>query len=287
MTEHWVEARDGTRLFVEERGLAENDAIIFAHEFGGDMGTWDDTIAALSQDFRCVRYAARGVHPSEIPVDAAHYGQDKATSDLLDVAAALELPEFHLAGCSMGSFTSLMAASHARESILSLTLIGCSTGPRDAFETHAYHDALGRELALLESKAGSGAVEWFSNDSAYARMPEKQPDLWKAYLERLAHQSVQGARNILETVHWNRRCLSTMRTRLQNIPAPVLIFYGEEDHPLVLETAPFLEDCLRTSTVIAVPGTGHLLHLEEPKLFLDGFRKLASKSRRQPKVGDN
>lgn len=275
MTQRTIETSDGTTLAVDMRGPDKGEAIVFAHEFGGDMGTWDGVFAVLSSEFRCIRYAARGVHPSAVPSEMSRYGQAPATQDVLDLAKALELDRFHLVGCSMGSFTSLMTAIEVPEMIRSLTLIGCSTGPRDDQERRTYRDALTKEIALLDSKSAAGAVEWFANDPAYDRMGIKQPAHWRTYLDRLERQSVEGARQILKTVHWNRVALPTLRGAIQNISAPALVLYGEEDHPLVLETAPFLQDCLANGTTLPMPGTGHLVHLEEPKLFLGAFLKLA------------
>lgn len=269
-----VETSDGFALCVEECGPEGRDTILFAHEFGGDMSSWDGVFESLSESFRCIRFAARGFHPSDVPSEVSAYGQDRSTRDLLDAAEAMGLRRFHIVGCSMGSFTALMAAIEAPDAILSLTLIGCSTGPQGAEERRVYREALSQEMTLLDDKAGDGAVEWFATDSAYARMGEKQPAIWRAYLDHLKFQSVEGARNVLNTVHWNRPSLMGLREGIEKITAPVLVLYGVEDHSLVLQTAPFLRDCLSKCRVLPVPGTGHLVHLEEPDLFLDALLQL-------------
>ena len=285
MKRYSIETSDGIALSIEECGPEGCDAILFAHEFGGDMSTWDGAFKSLSESFRCMRFAARGFHPSDVPSELSAYGQDRSTRDLLEVTEIIGLRRFHLVGCSMGSFTALMAAIAAPDAIMSLTLIGCSSGPASAEERRIYLEALSREIALLNDRAGDGAVEWFSSDSAYTRMGQKQHEIWRAYLDRLKSQSVEGARNILNTVHWSRRALVEMRGDIEMIRAPVLVLYGEEDHPLVLKTAPFLRDCLPNCRVMSVPGTGHLVHLEEPELFLDAFVQL-SRTTEQPRGGD-
>lgn len=178
----------------------------------------------------------------------------------------------------MGSFTSLMAVANMPDNVHSLTLIGCSTGARNAGEQNQCRCDLEREIALLDHSGGQGAFDWFANDSAYARMQEKQPDVWNSYLKRLRGQSVQGARSILKSVHWNRESLLKMSEDIQRIKAPVLVLLGEKDHPLVLQTAPFLQECLTHSSVIAVPKTGHLVHLEEPELFQKAVSEMINPS---------
>ena len=264
-----VTCSDGVRLFVDDQGPRHAAPIVFAHEFGGDWRTWDGLISQLTMEFRCVRYAARGFSPSDTPEELRFYGQKRSTEDLAEVTDRLGLDRFHLVGCSMGSFTSLMFALAAPDRLRSLTLIGCSSGPRDDAERARYRTALGEELGLLRSLGGDGAVQWFSSDPAYRRMPHKAPDVWRAYLERLRRQSVQGAVQTLKTVHWNRRSLFDMDQQLQALRVPTHLIHGEEDHPLVAPTNSFLSEVLPCSQEVKVPTTGHLVHLEEERSVQD------------------
>ena len=266
-----VTCSDGVRLFVDDQGPRHAAPIVFAHEFGGDWRTWDGLTSELAMEFRCVRYAARGFSPSDTPEDLHVYGQERSTKDLTEVADRLGLDRFHLVGCSMGSFTSLMFALEAPDRLRSLTLIGCSSGPRDDAERARYRVALGEELGLLRSLGGEGAIQWFSSDPAYRRMPRKAPEVWRAYLERLRRQSVQGAVQTLKTVHWNRRSLFDLERQLQALRVPTNLIYGEEDHPLVVPTNSFLSEVLPCSQAVKVPMTGHLVHLEEEQRVLDLF----------------
>ncbi len=264
-----VTCSDGLALFVEDRGPRDGPAILFAHEFGGDWRTWDGLVRRLAPRVRCVRYAARGFLPSQAPDDRRFYGQERSTRDLVEVADALALERLHLVGCSMGSFTSLMAALQAPGRFHSLTLIGCSSGPRDAAERESYRAALRDELALLRTRGGEGAVAWFAEDAAYRRMPEKVPEVWRAYLERLGGQSLPGAINTLETLHWNRKSLFDLEDGLRGLRVPTNLVHGEEDHPLVGATNAFLHDVLPSSWQTKVPRSGHLVHLEEEQRVLD------------------
>ena len=264
-----VTCSDGIRLFVDDQGPRHAATIVFAHEFGGDWRTWDGLISHLAMEFRCVRYAARGFSPSDTPEDLHVYGQERSTEDLAEVVDRLGLDRFHLVGCSMGSFTSLMFALEAPDRLRCLTLIGCSSGPRDDAERARYRAALGEELGLLRRLGGDGAVQWFSSDPAYRRMLQKAPEVWRAYLERLRRQSVQGAVQTLKTVHWNRRSLFDLERQLQALRVPTNLIYGEEDHPLVLPTNSFLSEVLPCSQEVKVPTTGHLVHLEEEQSVLE------------------
>ena len=136
---------DAHQLWYESQG--EGEAVVFVHEFGGDYRSWDGQFNALSARFFCVRYSARGFHPSDIPDSPGAYGQPYSTRDLLDLINHLDLTSAHVVGTSMGSFTSLDFALHHPERVLSLTLVGNSSVPRD--DTERELDHLFAKIALL------------------------------------------------------------------------------------------------------------------------------------------
>ncbi|GAB5466993.1 MAG: alpha/beta hydrolase [Rhodospirillales bacterium] len=265
---------DGVRIAVEEAGPRDAPVLLFAHEFGGDMRTWDRLVGRLSHRYRCLRFAARGFDPSECPSALSSYGQDRATSDLLAVASMLADRPVHLVGCSMGSFTALLATLRSPECVRSLTLIGCSSGPAGAEARQHYRRALKQEIALLEAEGGVGAVAWFAQDPAYRRPASKCPDDWQAYLRRLERQAVRGALNTLRSLHWDRPALQDYEEALATLALPLLILHGLEDHPSVETTATYLAKRLTPARCIAVPETGHLVHIEEPDLVERELRAL-------------
>jgi len=101
---------DDVTLYYEDSGSKDAVAVIFAHEFAGEVGSWDDQIAALKDDYRCVAYAARGWLPSEVPEDPAAYSIERAVADMIGLMDHLELEKAHVVGLSMGSNTTLQSA---------------------------------------------------------------------------------------------------------------------------------------------------------------------------------
>ena len=58
---------NGVNLYVEDTGTGE--AIIFAHEFGGDSRSWSPQVGHFADRYRCITYNARGYPPSDVPED--------------------------------------------------------------------------------------------------------------------------------------------------------------------------------------------------------------------------
>jgi pimeloyl-ACP methyl ester carboxylesterase len=198
---HRIETADGYFLHVEESG--QGAPIIFAHEFGGDHRSWRPQVAAFAKDHRCIVYAARGFLPSDVPQTVADYGQDKSTADLFAVADQLGVPAFHLVGLSMGSFTSLMAAAQRPARVLSLTLIGCSSGPCTAADEAEYRAYIEGEIALLEAGRETAAV------AKLFFLPKYSPDLnpiemffakLKHWLRKVARRSGDAIYNATSTI---------------------------------------------------------------------------------------
>jgi len=259
-------ARDGVGIGYQDRGVG--DPIVFVHEFGGEPARWGHQVAYLKDDYRCITYAARGFFPSDIPDTITLYGQAQATDDLLALIEHLDLDRVHLAGTSMGSFTSLDFTLKFPDRVRSLTLVGNSSGPRDETEREKYRTQWVSEEIRHRERAGSrGAVEILENDLAYASLQRRLPDEWKGYAERLSAQSVTGALNILKTLHWDRRSIWNDEERLRAITCPVLMVHGDEDYFLVGETNVYLEAVLPDATRVLFEQTGHLVNIERADRF--------------------
>ena len=100
-----ITARDGTRLYYEEAG--SGSAVVFVHEYAGDYRSWEPQMRYFSRAHRCVTYSQRGYPPSDVPEQAARYGQDIARDDVLALMDALKIDKAHVVGHSMGAYTAL------------------------------------------------------------------------------------------------------------------------------------------------------------------------------------
>ena len=84
-----ITARDGTRLYYEEAG--SGSAVVFVHEYAGDYRTCEPQMRYFSRSHRCVTYSQRGYPPSDVPEQAARYGQEIARDDVLALMDALKI----------------------------------------------------------------------------------------------------------------------------------------------------------------------------------------------------
>ena len=59
----------GHQLYFEEYGSGE--AVVFLHEFGGDIRSWQLQMGCFSANYRCIALSCRGYPPSDVPRDKA------------------------------------------------------------------------------------------------------------------------------------------------------------------------------------------------------------------------
>ena len=117
---------DGVDLYYEETG--EGTPLVWVHEYGGDLRSWEPQVRYFSRRSRVVTYNHRGYSPSTVPRAARDYSQDLLVEDLHQLIIHLELGPAHLGGCSMGANVARDFAIAHPETTRSLILVGAGAG---------------------------------------------------------------------------------------------------------------------------------------------------------------
>ena len=256
-------ADDGTRLLYEERGAG--NPLVFVHEYGGDVRSWLPQVEAFAGSYRCICYNARGYPPSDVPDDPERYSQERARDDLRSVLDALGIAAAHVVGLSMGAFAALHLALAYPERARSITVAGIGYGAppavREAFQAES------RANAELIARAGMAAfVEAYGHGPTRSQLGRKDPAAYEAHLAQFREHSALGSANTMLGVQARRPSLFDLGDRLARLPMPVLILAGDEDEPSI-EGSLFLRRQIPEAGLAMLPRSGHLLNLEEPRLF--------------------
>jgi len=115
---------NGVRLYYEEAG--KGTALVFVHEFSGDLRTWEAQMRFFSRRYRCIAFNARGYPPSEVPRSPSKYSYTAAVDDIANVMRHLAVGKAHIIGCSMGAYATLHFGLRYPRRARSLTAIGTS-----------------------------------------------------------------------------------------------------------------------------------------------------------------
>jgi pimeloyl-ACP methyl ester carboxylesterase len=253
---------EGARIYYEETG--RGTPILFIHEFGGDNRSWDDQMRHFGRGWRAISWSARGYPPSDCPDDEKLYGQDFFNRDAIAVLDAARVDKAHVVGLSMGGYTALMIAAKYPERVLSCTAAGAGSGALKATREQFLADARARAAAF--EKAGRIDAEAMGLNPTRVQLLNKDPIGWHTFVAHLAEHPAHAAAKTLRTVQAGRASLYDLGAELKAIKAPIFLIVGDEDEPC-LDVNLWMKRLLPNARLALLPGSGHAINLEEPKLF--------------------
>ncbi len=254
---------DGARLYYEEAGTGT--PIVFAHEFSGDLWSWEKQIQHFSRRYRCIAFNARGYPPSDVPKALSHYSHKHAVDDIAVVMRHLRVNKAHIIGCSMGSRTTLDFGLTYPRMALSLTMIGIGSGgdPRDKAAFLRQTEARAR---LYEQGGLAVVLKGLRVAANRMQLKRKNPRAFEDFCRRFMQHSAQGCANITRRVQGRRVSLFSMEKPLRALKAPAHVIVGDED-PGAINSGLFMKQVSPAVRLSVVPATGHLVNLEEPDLM--------------------
>jgi len=259
----FLSAKDGTRLHYEEVG--NGAPLIFVHEFGGDLRSWEPQLRHFSRRYRCIAYNARGYAPSDVPSDIAAYSQALAAQDIRDVMDHLSIDKAHIIGLSMGGFATLHFGLEYPDRALSLVVAGAGYGAEKQYED--YFKSVSLEVADQFEKQGSEAFsKTYGLAASRIAFLLKDPRGWDEFRRHLGEHSALGSAMTMRGVQARRPSIYDLEGRLRNMAVPTLVIVGDEDDHC-LQPGIFLKQTVPACGLLVMPKAGHTLNLEEPAKF--------------------
>lgn len=254
---------DGVEIYYQVTG--EGYPLVMAHEFAGDITSWEPQVNYFSRRYQVITYCHRGYPPSEVPDDPEAYSQDLQVEDLARLLRHLGIEQAHIGGLSMGgTLTVGFAIAHpemCRSLVIASAGAGSDSGDRERL--------VASWQSLSESMTTEG-MEKFAD--GYARGAErlqflrKDPMGWAKFHAGLAAHSAQGSSLTFRGVQMKRKTIYQLEKELQQIRIPTLVMIGDEDTPCV-EPAIFMKRNIPGAGLAVFPQAGHTINLEEPDLY--------------------
>lgn len=256
-------AKDGTGLYYEITG--NGPAILFVHEFAGDVREWEPQIRRLCRDFTCIAYNARGYPPSDVPETPDAYSQEIAIADAFAVMDAAGIEQAHVIAHSMGAYTALHLGLRAPGRIRSIVTAGVGWGsdPTKAQENRALVDEIAqmfRDLPVTESAMR------YADFPMRQRYKQKDPRGWAEFARYMTEHSALGHALVMGEVQAKRPTLYDMEADLAKMRVPLLVLLGDED-TACLDGSLLLKRVVPQCGLAILPFTGHTTNSEEPAAF--------------------
>ena len=244
---------NGIKLAYRIDGNPNGPTLILSNSLMSSVAMWDDTMPALTEKFRVIRYDKRGHGQSE--VTPAPYSIGLLSQDLISLMDALGIAKAHLAGLSMGGMICQYVGANYPERVLSLSL--CDTAsempPRNLWEERF-------TIARKDGIAGlvDGTIKrWF-----VAGFPERESAKIAAVRTMILATPIEGYLGCASAV---RDMAQT--TMLLKIKAPTLILVGRDDPACTVEQSTVLHRMIPHASFEIIDNAAHLSNIEQPVEF--------------------
>jgi pimeloyl-ACP methyl ester carboxylesterase len=239
------------------------------HGLPGDSRLWRRQLQALADEYTVVAWDAPGCGRSAAP--PGDFGTQDVVGYLIAFLQALGLEQPHVLGLSWGGGLALELFRQAPK--IPKTLLLCSayagwSGSLPADEVARRRDAyVGAARMPREQVIRSWAPGYFSR-AAPVELVEEVVAMFSEFDPRVL---ATLARSFAET---------DLRDMLPTIDVPTLLLYGDADTRSPLSVAEALHAAIPRSTLVVLPGVGHINNIEaadrfnaEVRGFLDSVQK--------------
>jgi 3-oxoadipate enol-lactonase len=229
--------------------------VTIAHGLATNLHLWDHLAGVLAQNYRVLRYDARGHGQSSVP--PGDYSLDLLVGDAKRLLDALEIERTHVVGLSMGGMVSLgMAIEHPGR------VVSAAVCDARAQATQEYRDGWDHRMGMvraggLEAVADHTLSRWFT-PAFHAAHPDRI-----AEMRRMVCATPRGG---------HLGCAAALKNlnygaRLGSIAVPVLYLTGAQD----LGAPPAVVKAQQVATpgarYVEIPDAGHIANIEQPDLF--------------------
>jgi 3-oxoadipate enol-lactonase len=244
-------------------GTFPNDRlVVFLHAFPLNAGMWVPQLRAMPAGWSAVAPDLRGFGESD--PDGADYPRENArledyADDAAALLAALGANRAAVCGCSMGGYTAL-AMTRRHPARVSGLLLADTRATADPDAARASRRAM---LELLDRNGPAAVAADMKTKLVGSTSMSQRPGV-VAEMDRL--MAAATASGVGCAIH---RIMNRQDTTadLAAFRGPVTVVVGEEDTLTPPAEASAMAAAVPGSTLVTIPGAGHLSNLEAPDAF--------------------
>ncbi|MFM0737472.1 3-oxoadipate enol-lactonase [Paraburkholderia xenovorans] len=210
-------AVNGTELHYRIDGDRHGNApwIVLSNSLGSDLSMWTPQVAALSKQFRVLRYDTRGHGHSEAP--KGPYSIEQLSGDVIGLMDTLKIARANFCGLSMGGLTG--AALAARHGNRFDRVVLCNTAARIGSPEVWVPRAAKARTEGMSALADAVLPRWFT-----AEYIEREPVVLALIRDVFVHTDKEGYALNCEAID-----ATDLRPEAPGIKLPTLVISGTHD----------------------------------------------------------
>jgi len=247
----FVECRGGKIHYALEGGSG-NPVVVLSNSLGTNLHMWDAQVPGLLKFFRVLQYDTRG--HGESSVTPGPYSIEQLAKDVLGLADALKIEQFHFCGLSMGGMIGMWLAVNAAQRLKKLALSSTAAKIATAEMWNARIVTVRRDG--MKAVATAAMERWFS-----APFRQTEPSIVAKIQKTMEETSPEGyAANCAAVRDFD------FRERLHLIHAPTLVISGTHDPATPPADGQFLAKNIPGARYVEL-NAAHLSNVEQVEPF--------------------
>lgn len=281
----FVTLADGQGVHIRDEGPTNGrrdaPAIILLHGSNADLHTWQPWVDALKDTYRVIRFDQIG-HGLTGPSIHGQYAMDDFVGDVDQVADHLGLDKFVLGGNSMGGGIAVGYALAHPDRVSGLVLVDAAGAP--VMRPEKSGGNIGFAIAAMP---GVNQIMKYITPRSLVEKSFRQsisnqalatPDTIDRYWELLRYPGNRAA----TIARFNTARTPFTAEQVASITAPALIIWGQEDALIPVGAADWYHQALPNSTILTLPGIGHLPMEEDAQTTANALKSWLASSQSGP-----
>jgi len=229
--------------------------VTLSHSLACNLHMWDDQMAALTRQYKVLRFDTRGHGQSGAP--PGPYTLDQMADDVKGLLDALGIQRTHWVGLSMGGMIGETFALKYPDVFRSMVLADTtSRRPPDADKMWGDRIRLAQEKGM-EALVEGTLARWFTEPYRNAH-----PDVMARIGNAIRATPVAGFAGCCQAI-----AKIDLLDRLTEIKCPALIMVGDQDHGTPPEMAREIHQNLPGSELQIISSAAHISNIEQTAVF--------------------
>jgi 3-oxoadipate enol-lactonase len=246
---------NGLSMNFEVAGPDGAPAVVLHHPLATNLSIWDEFVAAFRNDYRLVRFDARGHGQTSAPVGP--YDFATLSRDVVGLLDYLGIARAGFVGVSMGGMAGQHLALDHADRFYSFMLVSTTSRiPEDVRGMWVDRVTVAREKGMA-SQVEPAMARWVAEHRR-----KSDPKLTARLSKMIETTPLEGYAGWCAAIG-----KLDVTARLPAIKAPVLVVVGDEDVATPPAAARVIHEQIKGSQLVIMPGVSHQLHVETPEPF--------------------